>query len=374
MKIGTIKGIKIKLHFSTLLIVALVGFSAAFFYLEYVPDAPLYELLLVGIINGIFIIFSILIHELAHSLMALRYGINVSEIELYLFGGVSKMEEEPKTPKSELVISIVGPLSSFILGIICLVLLLFPIQSPMWLRVTLFYSGITNIGLGIFNLLPAFPMDGGRVLRAFLWNKRKNILSATKTASKVGRFCGYSLMVLGFIQMVFVGIFAGFWLVMMGSFLSSAAKKSYEQTVSDVALSSISVSQILLGARKFVIPYELPLIEALRNYFMIFSQIFFPIVGEGGDIVGILHLEDIKRIPMELRYRYIVGDIMNSISDFPIVYEEDTGKEVMKKLLKMEKKPYIAMAKERETENVLGFISESDIVRALKLWELNVRI
>ncbi len=374
MKIGTIKGIKIKLHFSTLLIVALVGFSAAFFYLEYVPDAPLYELLLVGIINGIFIIFSILIHELAHSLMALRYGINVSEIELYLFGGVSKMEEEPKTPKSELVISIVGPLSSFILGIICLVLLLFPIQSPMWLRVTLFYSGITNIGLGIFNLLPAFPMDGGRVLRAFLWNKRKNILSATKTASKVGRFCGYSLMVLGFIQMVFVGIFAGFWLVMMGSFLSSAAKKSYEQTVSDVALSSISVNQILLGARKFVIPYELPLIEALRNYFMIFSQIYFPIVGDGGDVVGILHLEDIKRIPMELRYRFIVGDVMNSISDFPVVYEEDTGKELMKKLLKMEKKPYIAMAKERETENVLGFISESDIVRALKLWELNVRI
>ena len=107
---------------------------------------------------------------------------------------------------------------------------------------------------------------------------------------------------------------------------------------------------------------------------MIFSQIYFPIVGDGGDIVGILHLEDIKRIPMELRYRYIVGDVMNSISDFPIIYEEDTGKEVMKKLLKMEKKPYIAMAKERETENVLGFISESDIVRALKLWELNVRI
>lgn len=374
MKLGKVRGIAIKFHFSMLLIVALVGFYAAIFYLETVPNAPMWELLLVAILNGIIIVFSILIHELSHSLMALRYGLKVSEIELYLFGGVSKMEEEPKTPRSELVISVVGPLSSFILGIICLIIFFLPIILPIWLLVTLFYSGITNIGLGIFNLLPAFPMDGGRVLRSILWNKRKNILSATKTASKVGSFFGYSLMVLGFIQMIFVGIFLGFWLVLMGSFLSSAAKKSYEQTVSEVALSSISVREILVGARRFVIPFELPLIEGLRDYFMIFSQIYFPVVREGGEIVGIIHLEDIKKIPIEHRYRYIIGDIMNSVSDFPIIFEEDTGKDVMKKLLKMEKKPYIAIAKERETQNILGFISELEIIRALKLWELNVRI
>ncbi len=369
MKLGKVRGIAIKFHFSMLLIVALVGFYAANFYLETVPNAPMWELLLVAILNGIIIVFSILIHELSHSLMALRYGLKVSEIELYLFGGVSKMEEEPKTPRSELVISVVGPLSSFILGIICLIIFFLPIILPMWLLVTLFYSGITNIGLGIFNLLPAFPMDGGRVLRSILWNKRKNILSATKTASKVGRFFGYSLMVLGFIQMIFGGIFSGFWLVLMGSFLSSAAKKSYEQTVSEVALSSISVREILVGARKFVIPFELPLIEGLRDYFIVFSQIYFPVVREGGEIVGIIHLEDIKKIPIEHRYRYIIGDIMNSISDFPIIFKEDTGKDVMKKLLKMEKKPYIAIAKERETQNILGFISELEIIRAL-----NVRI
>lgn len=367
MKLGKVRGIAIKFHFSMLLIVALVGFYAAILYLETVPNAPMWELLLVAILNGIIIVFSILIHELSHSLMALRYGLKVSEIELYLFGGVSKMEEEPKTPRSELVISVVGPLSSFILGIICLIIFFLPIILPIWLLVTLFYSGITNIGLGIFNLLPAFPMDGGRVLRSILWNKRKNILSATKTASKVGRFFGYSLMVLGFIQMIFGVIFSGFWLVLMGSFLSSAAKKSYEQTVSEVALSSISVREILVGARKFVIPFELPLIEGLRDYFMIFSQIYFPVVREGGEIVGIIHLEDIKKIPIEHRYRYIIGDIMNSVSDFPIIFEEDTGKDVMKKLLKMEKKPYIAIAKERETQNILGFISELEIIRALNV-------
>ena len=193
MRIGTIKGIKIKLHFSTLFIVGLVGFYSAILYIDLARQANheviLLELVLVFLLNGILILLSILIHELSHSLMALRYGLKVSEIELYLFGGVSKMEEEPKTPKSELLISIIGPISSFVFGASFLVLFfLTPIPLPAWLLVTLFYSGITNIGLGIFNLLPAFPMDGGRVLRAFLWNRRKNLLSATKTASKVERF------------------------------------------------------------------------------------------------------------------------------------------------------------------------------------------
>ena len=357
-----IKGIKIKIHFSTLLIVALVGFYSAAFYLSLVPDASIWELTLVGVINGIIIIFSILIHELSHSLMALRHGLKVSEIELYLFGGVSKMEEEPRTPKSEFIISIVGPLSSFILGTVFLMFLYLPIFLPVWVLVTLFYSGITNIGLGIFNLLPAFPMDGGRVLRAFLWNRKKDLLSATKTASKVGTFFGYSLMVLGFIQILFIGL-GGFWLILMGSFLSSAAKRSYYQTKNEVMLSNIIVRDIL--AQKFVVPYELPLIDAIRYYFMAFNQYYFPVV-DGGEFVGILHLEDIKQIPIEKRTEYIVGDIAKNLSEFPIVFDEESGKDVIKKLRKMNKKPYIAVVKEREEQNIIGFIGESEVISAIK--------
>jgi len=358
-----IKGIKIKLHLSTLLIVALVGFYSATFYSSLIPDASIWELILVGLINGVIIIFSILIHELSHSLMALRYGLKISEIELNLFGGVSKMEEEPKTPKSEFKISIVGPLSSFILGALLLIFLYLPIPLPVWVLVILFYSGITNIGLGIFNLLPAFPMDGGRVLRSFLWSRKKDLLSATKVASKVGIFFSYSLVVLGFIQWIFLGDFGGIWLIFMGFILSSAARRSYYQTKSEVKLSNVLVRDII--AQKFVLPYELPLIDAIKYYFMAFNQYYFPVV-DAGKFVGILHLDDIKQIPIEKQTEYIVGDIAKDLSEFPIVFDEESGKDLMKILTQMDKKPNIAVVKERYDQNIIGFIDETELINALK--------
>ncbi|MHA2088583.1 MAG: M50 family metallopeptidase, partial [Promethearchaeota archaeon] len=169
MKIAKIKGIEIRLHLSTLLIIALVGFYAASLYAALIPNASIIELITVGLINGIIILASILTHELSHSIIAQRNGLEVTEIELHLFGGVSRIEEEPHTPRAEILIAIVGPLSSLLIGIILLVLFYLPLSIPTFLVVTFFYSGISNIGLGIFNLLPAFPIDGGRVLRAFLW-------------------------------------------------------------------------------------------------------------------------------------------------------------------------------------------------------------
>ncbi len=365
MKIGTVRGIKIKLHFSTLIIVGLVGFYAVTLFLDLVPEASLVEILLVGIINGVIILFSILIHELAHSLVAQQYGLKVSEIELYLFGGVSKIEEEPRTPKSEMIISIVGPLSSLILGAIFLAVMLFnPLILPPWLFVTLLYSGISNIGLGIFNLIPAFPMDGGRVLRAYLWNRRNNLLSATRTASKLGRIIGYSMMALGFIQILF-GQFGGFWLILMGLFLDKSARKSYVQAKNEVTLSKINVRDVV-GWPEFAIPFDTLLNDAIRNYFIVFSQTYFPVV-RGNDIVGIVHLDDIKRVPIEQRSEFIIGNIMKILSEFPFIYEEETGKDAMRKFNQMDHRPHVAIVKDNEKQRIVGFLDESDIVNAMKL-------
>ena len=133
------------------------------FYQTLVPGTAFLDLIIAGLINCIILLFSIIIHELSHSIIAQKYGLDVSEIELYLFGGVLKIKEEPKTPKSEIVISIVGPLSSLIIGISFLALTFLPINLPIILIITFLYSGISNVGLAIFNILPAFPFDGGRV-------------------------------------------------------------------------------------------------------------------------------------------------------------------------------------------------------------------
>ncbi|MFX0073414.1 MAG: site-2 protease family protein [Candidatus Hermodarchaeota archaeon] len=370
MKLGTIKGITIILHFSTLLIVGLVGFYAATFFLTFEPNASFSEILLVGVLSGIIILFSILIHELAHSLMASQYGLKVSEIELYLFGGVSKIEEEPRTPKSEIIISGVGPLSSIIIGIIFLVFYgLLPLLIPIWLLAVFLYSGISNITLGFFNLLPAFPMDGGRVLRAFLWQKRRNLLSATKTATRIGTIIGYSLMVFGFIQIFFLSSFGGFWLILIGSFLNRSAKRSYIQTLNEVTLSKINIRDII-GAPQLTIPYDTTINDAFRTYFMVYKKTYFP-VSKGNDIVGIIHLEDLKKLSFEQRSVLKIGDYLKSLSEFPSLYLENTGKDALRILVEMKRLPHVVIVRDKMYDNVLGFIGEQDLYNAIKFCQLN---
>jgi Zn-dependent protease len=370
VKIAKIKGIEIKLHLSTLLIIALVGFYAASFYAALVPQTSILEIIVVGLINGTIILVSILIHELSHSIIAQRNGLEVSEIELYLFGGVSRIEEEPQTARAEILIAVVGPLSSFLIGVILLLAFYLPLSIPTFLLVTFLYSGISNIGLGIFNLLPAFPIDGGRIFRAFLWSRRKDIVSATKTASKVGVGFGYGLMIYGVFQTFTFGLINGIWLILMGSFLRKTSRQSYLQTLNEVALSNISVKEIL-HVSNLRIPFGMLISDALREYFIPYQKSYFPVV-QGDEIKGIAHITDIKKIPPQQRSSYIVGYIMRKISEFPLVDEEQSGKEVLKKLNKSDINHHVVIVKEKNNNNLIGFIGEEDLMSYLKFWNLSV--
>ncbi|MFW9947465.1 MAG: site-2 protease family protein [Candidatus Odinarchaeota archaeon] len=365
MKIAKIKGIDISLHLSTLLIIGLVGFYAADYYATSAPGSSIVELIIVGLINGLIILFSILIHELTHSLIAQRYGLKVSEIELYLFGGVSKIEQEPTTPESELVISLFGPISSVALGGIFLaVLFLIPFRLPLMATVTLFYSGITNLGLGLFNLIPAYPVDGGRVLRAILWKKRHDILSATKTAARVGTYLAYSLMAYGFISMLFFGFFSGLWLIIIASFLNNQSRHAYLQTFNEITLSKLSARE-LATVSEVAIPFTTILSDAIRNYFMIYKKVYFPVINNGV-VVGIIHMEDVNRVPLDQRNEMIVGYIMKKLNYFPIINSSDSGKEALNQLIKMKNRPHLVVVKEEKQNRVIGFIGEEDIVSSLQ--------
>lgn len=368
MKLGKIKGITISLHFSTLVIVALVGFYAANFYSTLSPNVSITELIFVGFLNGVVILLSILIHELAHSLWAQKYELKVSEIELHLFGGVSKMEEEPQNPKNELVISAVGPLSSLLIGASFLLLFFSGISFPNFLMVIFLYSGISNIGLGIFNFLPAFPMDGGRVLRAYLWNKRRDILSATKTSTRVASFIGYGMILYGFFQTMVTGLLGGFWLIIIGMFLNSTAKKAYIQTFYQLQLSQIKADEIL-RTPKLAIPFNTLVDDAVRYYFMVYRYPYFPIV-RNGRIVGIVHINDIQTIPEEKRRYYVIGYLMKDINEFPKIAINDKGDDVLRKLRKREEDPMIGVVMDEDDftkeEHIAGFIGEEDLNSALK--------
>jgi len=370
MKIGRVKGIVLKLHLSTLLIIGLVGISAASFYFTIVLTPSLMELVIVGILSSVIILISILLHELTHSLVAQKYGLIVSEIELFLFGGVSKIEKEPETPKSEIIIAIVGPLSSLIIGFsFLIVVFLSPIIISPIIYVSLLYTGISNIGLGLFNLIPAFPVDGGRVLRAFLWYRRHDILSATKTASRVGSFFAYGLMVYGVLQAFLFGFFNGFWLVLIGSYLNRQTKQAYIQVKNEAILSTLYAKEIM-SIPHLEIPFDTLISDAMKNYFMIYKRLYFSVI-QGETIVGVVHINDIKKIPQNQRHQYIVGYVMRKASGFPSIDERETGKEVMRKLVLMKNNPRLVVVKETDDDYVLGFIGEDEIISTIRFCQLN---
>lgn len=370
MKIGRVKGIVLKLHLSTLLIIGLIGISAASFYFTIVLTPSLMELFIVGILSSLIILISILLHELTHSLVAQKYGLIVSEIELFLFGGVSKIDKEPETPKSEMVIAIVGPLSSLIIGFsFLMVVFLSPIILSPIIYVSLLYTGISNIGLGLFNLIPAFPIDGGRVLRAFLWYRRRDILSATKTASRVGSFFAYGLMVYGVLQAFLFGFFNGFWLVLIGSYLNRQTKQAYIQVKNEALLSTLYAKE-MMSIPHLEIPFDTLISDAMKNYFMIYKRLYFSVI-QGDTIVGVVHINDIKKIPQNQRHQYIVGYVMRKASGFPSIDERETGKEVMRKLVLAKNNPRLVVVKETNNDYVLGFIGEDEIISTIRFCQLN---
>ena len=369
VKIAKIKGIEIKLHLSTLLIIGLVGFYATSFYVSLFPQASLIELIIIGLVNGLIILLSILIHEISHSLVAQKYGLGVSEIELYLFGGVSKIEEEPKTPKSEIIIAIVGPLSSLLIGGSMFLVLFLPLHLNTIISITLFYSGISNIGLGIFNLLPAFPIDGGRVLRALLWRRRKNLISATRSASKMGVFFGYGLMAYGVLQIFTFGLIGGLWLIIIGSYLKNSARQSYVQILNDVTLSKLSVREIL-SLPKLRIPFNTSISDAIKEYFIPYNKSYFPVI-RGNEIIGIVHSSDIQKISKMRRSEYIVGYIMRRLSEFNLIDDDRNGKDAMLKLSKLDSDPRILIVKDKKNNNLIGFLGEDEIISSLKINSLN---
>jgi Zn-dependent protease len=369
MKLAKIYGIEIKLHLSTLIIIGLVGFYASNFYFSIFPSASSIELLVVGLISGLIILISILIHELAHSIVAQKYGLKVSEIELHLFGGVSRIEEEPTTPKSEMIIAVVGPLSSLTIGALFLTFIYsIPIALPAFISVILLYTGISNISLAIFNLIPAFPIDGGRILRAYLWFRRDNIVSATKTASKIGSFFAYGLIAYGVLQIFLFGFLSGLWLIIIGFFLSNLTKQSYYNILNEVILSKINARD-MISMPRLEIPFDMLISDAVREYFMLYKKSYFPVI-QGDKIVGIIHIDDIKKIAFEHRSNYIVGYAMRNITSFPIIYGQDNGKEALKQIRHLKDKPYLVVVKDT-SGYILGLIGQDELSLSLRFCQLN---
>ncbi len=293
--VGRILGIPVGLDYSWFLIFALLTWmlATAYFPGEFKDwPAPLYWF--TGAATAIMLFVSVLLHELGHSVIALRYRIPVRSITLFIFGGVAQIGTEPPSATSEFLIAIAGPIVSLGLAVFFSVLQpAFASVEPLW--GLLKYLAYINFALVLFNLIPGFPLDGGRVFRAIVWAVTKNLRRSTLIAANVGRFFGFLFIVLGVWQVFSGNLGGGLWIAFIGWFLDSTASVQVQQVIFQGVLAGHTVSQAMSTACTTV-PADLTLQQLVDEHVLAGGRRCF-LVNRGEDVLGLMTLHRIKAVP-----------------------------------------------------------------------------
>ena len=297
-RIGKIAGIEIDINWSWIVILVLLTVSLATgWFPQLFRGWSTATYWIVSLISALLLFVSVLLHELAHSLVARRSGLQVKNITLFIFGGVSNIEQEPKSPGVEFWMALVGPLTSLLIGAVCYLLLL-PLRgthSP--LEAILFYLAVTNILLGLFNLIPAFPLEGGRVLRAIVWKISGSLQTATRAASISGQAFAY-LFILGGLWLIFAGdILDGVWIGFIGWFLLSAAQSANTQGMLQSTLRGVTVA-VVMNPTPPTVPATISLQELVDEYFLPHG-LRCALVLRDDRLAGMITLGDIRHVPRE---------------------------------------------------------------------------
>jgi len=374
-RIGRALGIPIHVHASWFVVFFFVTWSLATGYLpETLPglSAPRYWGM--GGIAALLLFLSVLLHELGHSYVALRYQIPIRQITLFIFGGMAHMGKEPPSPLAEFLIAMAGPLVSLILGAGCLggamaVESLFARSGLQGLVVLWSLLGMVNVQLGLFNLVPGFPLDGGRVLRAGLWAWNKDFNRATSQAALVGIGFGVALGLIGAVLMV--GAWSGAlghslatnggWLIFIGAFLFSAALTSRRQAALRTPLASVTVRQVMVHRVVTLLP-DMSVQEAVNQYFVAHGFGGFPVCEEE-QVLGLVTVRDVQALPAALWPSRRVREIMCPALPAFCIPPDSSVMEARERMIQGGWDRLVVM----ENEKIVGLITRSAIAHFLQL-------
>jgi len=363
ISLGRIFGIPLRLHYTWFIIFALVTTSLVLYPLVEPPYPPIEQRIVLGILTSLLFFASILTHELAHSILAIRNNIPVKEITLFVFGGVSQITKEATHPRAELLIAIVGPLTSLALGGIFygLHLLLAGTQQILAANLMWWLARI-NVILAVFNLIPGFPLDGGRIFRALVWHRTQDYHRATRIATKVGQGIAYAFIAGGFVLIIFVPQywFYGLWLIFIGWFLRDAARASYQQVLLRDALIGITARQVT-DYDCPVVPPDLNLTELVQQHVLPTGRSCF-LISWGADLEGMVTLQQIKKVPRDRWAITSVQDIMTPASKLKVAYADQDILSVLQEM-NGESANHIPVM---EAGKVIGIINREDIARFLR--------
>jgi len=358
-----IAGIDIGVHYTWIFIFVFISWSLAqgFFPQAYAGwDTLTYWI--TGIIAALMLFVSVLLHELAHSLVAKRRGIPVASITLFFFGGVSNLEEEPKKPMAEFTMAIVGPGTSLVLALVFWLLYLIPADKTGPLAAMLSYLALINLILAVFNLLPGFPLDGGRVLRSIIWGATGNLVKATNIAGRIGQLLGWALIGVGIYFIFFVSIVSGLWMAFIGWFLSGAASASRREVTVRESLSGIRVRDFV-DLNTTTISPETTVAEMVDNIFRRQHGRAVPVCRDGR-LLGIVSITDVRGLPQEKWPTTPVADIMTRQPLYTASPQDDLNT-VMKLLAQHD----INQVPIQQDGQCVGLLSRADIIRHIQFRE-----
>jgi len=317
-RIGRLAGVELSIHSSWLVIAFLITYSLAVaqFPAQF-PGWSTAQYWIVAAATAILFFASVVAHELSHAIVARRFGLTVAGITLFIFGGATSLDGDSRTPREEALVAIAGPATSIGIGIVLLGIDLVIAQPQLGALVG--WLGFINITLGVFNLIPGFPMDGGRVLRAILWRLRGDRLIATRNAAMVGRIFAYLLVAGGVFMALQPGLlFSGLWLALIGWFLSNAAEATAAQAGVESSLRGIKVRDAMDPTPPAVSPNE-TVADLVQERMLRGEDRSYLVQHDDGGLAGIVTLSDVRRVPRDTWPSARVTDVMTRFADLVTV-------------------------------------------------------
>jgi len=364
IRFGRIAGIPVGAHWSALVVLLLVAQGMAVVVLPALaPGHPPAVYWATGLVTAVVFLASLLAHELAHALVAQRFGLPVQRITLWMLGGVSMLGGEPPTPRADLLVAVSGPLASFSLGLVsgAVAVSAQALGAPGLVVVAAGWLAVMNLVLAVFNLLPGAPLDGGRVLRAVLWRRYGDVLRAEVDAARAGRLLGYLLALAGALELL-GGQAGGLWLILLASFLVMAANAEGRTALLRNALAGLTVREAMTPDPAVGHDW-LPVDQFTEQVAAHTRQVVFPVVDVDGRPTGVVTLSELGKVPPELRGGTRLSEFQVPLARLSVVAPGDQMGEVLARTPLTGDGLVLVV----EDERLVGVLSADDATRALYL-------
>jgi Zn-dependent protease/CBS domain-containing protein len=358
--IGRVAGIRIGIHYTWLFAFLLIAWSLAdSYYPDQVPAQSTATYWLIGILSALLLFASVLAHELTHSLVARGLGLNVDSITLFIFGGVSNLTSEPSTARNEFLVAVVGPVSSLVLAAVFWLLgQTIPARSPA--GAVAGYLAFVNLLLGGFNLVPGFPLDGGRVLRSLIWGATGSLRRATLVASYVGQAFGWLLIAWGLTRVLGGDLLGGLWTAFIGWFLNGAAESSRQEQTLQQSVRGIAAAR-LMEEPVVAIPPNMSVADFVFEQVMLHGHRALPVV-DNGRLIGIVSLTDVRKLPREDWATTPVSQVMTPAPLATVGSKEHLGAAIARMAQRgVHQLPVV------DDGRLLGLLTRADVLRFLQL-------